>query len=115
MTETNECCRCHCEPRVIKASGLWYVYCPKCAHRRGTGNIYNICGLTQEKAILQWNELNRHRKLFQNEEAPKPVKKKKAVRARKPVDEKELKTMGSRIQYIGKRYIGIEKLKGGKL
>lgn len=104
MTEVCECCRCHKAPRIICTSGLWYIYCSKCAPKQGSGAIYNICGLTQEKAIAQWNELNRHRQLFQPD-----------AKAQKPNAETELKTLDSRIECAGKRYIGIEKLKGGKL
>lgn len=110
MTEPVECCRCHCAPEFITTSGLWYVYCPKCTRK----SVHSICGLTKEKAIIQWNDINRHRGLFQTYEPDATAPKKKRAPKPKPTEE-ELRTMGSRIQYVGKRYIGIEKLKGGRL
>ncbi len=108
MIEPVECCRCHCAPTIITAGGLWYTYCPKCSG----GNVYSICGLSKDKAVVQWNDINEHRKMFQ------PEKKR---RKQKPVakPDPDLSTMGSRIEYVGKQpkpsYIGLGWLKGGKL
>ena len=98
MIEPVECCRCHCAPNIVTACGLWYAYCPKCYG----GNIYSICGLSKDKVIVQWNDINEHRKLFQPEKEPR--KKKPADKTDVDLSAKETPRKPS--------YIGIDKLKG---